>query len=156
MKCIICDSPEANSIEHIVPEALGNKRYLLEDGICKVCNNKFSKFENDAVSSGFLFVQRSNHAIPTKKGKNAKGRVNGVDAQGDTKFKKDILVVNVEEAEKVLFYKTESPMVEIRIQKTDGSEAAKSKMCLKIGIESLFKSQNRIYKKYDFKELKDF
>lgn len=45
-KCIFCgnDSSNSKSVEHIVPESLGNDKWILERGIvCDKCNNYFSR-----------------------------------------------------------------------------------------------------------------
>ena len=39
MKCIICKKEELESEEHIIPEALGNKK-LITKRVCAHCNNK--------------------------------------------------------------------------------------------------------------------
>lgn len=46
MLCFFCkeDATNSKSIEHIVPESLGNKKYILEKGIiCDKCNNYFAR-----------------------------------------------------------------------------------------------------------------
>ena len=45
MRCLFCkkDSDETKSIEHIVPESLGNKSFVLPLGyVCDKCNNYFA------------------------------------------------------------------------------------------------------------------
>ena len=39
MKCIICKEEKNESDEHIIPEALGNKK-LITKRVCKDCNNR--------------------------------------------------------------------------------------------------------------------
>jgi hypothetical protein len=46
MRCIFCKSSTSSSrsVEHIIPESLGNKRHVLPRGIvCDTCNNYFSR-----------------------------------------------------------------------------------------------------------------
>jgi len=46
MRCLFCKCPsdDATSVEHIVPESLGNRRHILPRGaICDRCNNYFSR-----------------------------------------------------------------------------------------------------------------
>lgn len=41
--CIFChkDSSNSKSIEHIIPESLGNKEHILPNGyVCDICNNR--------------------------------------------------------------------------------------------------------------------
>ena len=39
LKCIICRQEKEKSDEHIIPEALGNKK-LITQRVCEECNNK--------------------------------------------------------------------------------------------------------------------
>lgn len=46
MRCIFCKNPSSSSrsVEHVIPESLGNKRHVLPRGIvCDACNNYFSR-----------------------------------------------------------------------------------------------------------------
>ncbi|WP_432284235.1 HNH endonuclease [Aminobacter sp. BA135] len=46
MRCIFCKNPSSSSksVEHVIPESLGNKRHVLPRGIvCDGCNNYFSR-----------------------------------------------------------------------------------------------------------------
>lgn len=78
MKCIFCDNENnAKSVEHIVPESFGNTFYALPKGsVCDDCNNNFSKFEGKALTNTVFVVERARFGVVTKKGKNAKGKVN--------------------------------------------------------------------------------
>lgn len=77
MKCIFCKSDASNSksIEHIVPESLGNIEVTLDKGIvCDKCNNYFSrKVERPVLELEYFINLRSRHAIESKKGKVARG-----------------------------------------------------------------------------------
>ena len=52
-KCIICDREHSDeTVEHIVPNSLGNIHYVLRKGlVCGKCNNRFSRFEHHVVNS---------------------------------------------------------------------------------------------------------
>jgi hypothetical protein len=73
MKCIFCkeNSVNSTSIEHIIPESLGNKEAVLPKGIvCDSCNNYFSrKIEKKLLSTPFYKSLRSRYCIESKKGK---------------------------------------------------------------------------------------
>ena len=73
MRCIFCkkDSSDSVSIEHIIPESLGNKKSTLPKGaVCDSCNNYFaSKIEKHVLESGEFKHLRSNQVIKNKKGK---------------------------------------------------------------------------------------
>ncbi|MBO1223793.1 MAG: hypothetical protein JYX80_05155 [Candidatus Scalindua sediminis] len=73
MKCIFCKNPssESKSIEHIIPESLGNKSHSLPPGIvCDSCNNYFArKVERRVLESGYFQSLRFTQGIPSKKKK---------------------------------------------------------------------------------------
>lgn len=155
MQCIFCEtSVIQNSIEHIVPESLGNKSYILEIGaIFRDCNNLFSKFEDKALGKTMLAFERARLGIITKKGNPAKASSNGIKFVGDSIFTKNRITVfgiNEENIESI----NENGTINIRIKDFDKSEMATSKLLLKIGLEALYNSQRKIYKKYDFSDLK--
>src|SRR5689334_5994204 len=72
MNCIFCkqDSSSSKSIEHIIPESLGNKSHTLPKGtVCDSCNNYFAtKIEKELLSSGYYKSLRYRNGIPSKKG----------------------------------------------------------------------------------------
>ena len=71
MKCIFCkgDSSASKSIEHIIPESLGNIDHTLPPGVvCDSCNNYFSvKIEFQVVHAFRWF--RGTMNVPNKKGR---------------------------------------------------------------------------------------
>lgn len=71
MKCIFCknNSEKSKSIEHIIPESLGNKKALLDKGIvCDSCNNYFAiKIEKELLQTPFYKSLRSRYGIESKK-----------------------------------------------------------------------------------------
>ncbi|NQT57160.1 MAG: hypothetical protein HQ551_13135, partial [Desulfobacteraceae bacterium] len=73
MKCIFCkqDSNDCVSVEHILPESLGNIEVILAPGVvCDKCNNYFSReIEKPLLSSGIFRLLRNDKQIPSKKGK---------------------------------------------------------------------------------------
>lgn len=157
MTCIFCETEfTENSLEHIVPESLGNKSYILVSGnICRSCNNLFSKFEEKSLGKTMLAFERTRLGIITKKGNPAKGISNGIGFKGHPKFTKNRVTVsglNEENIESV----NEDGSINVRILDFDKSEMATSKLMLKIGLESLFNSQRKIYNKYDFTALKKY
>lgn len=73
MKCLFCKSvtnPFA-SVEHIIPQSIGNVDHILPKGIvCDLCNNYFSrKVENGFINSEALLDIRRRMNIPNKHGK---------------------------------------------------------------------------------------
>lgn len=73
MRCIFCknDSTHSVSVEHIVPESLGNTKTVLPKGtVCDSCNNYFAlKIEKFVLESDEFRHLRSNQIIKNKKGK---------------------------------------------------------------------------------------
>ncbi|HTB30802.1 MAG TPA: HNH endonuclease [Bacteroidia bacterium] len=71
MNCIFCKKTSANSksIEHILPESLGNKEHYLQKGIvCDDCNNYFaSKVEKPVLENPYFKSVRSRNFITSKK-----------------------------------------------------------------------------------------
>lgn len=73
MHCLFCKEPSgtSRSVEHVLPESLGNTTATLPPGVvCDKCNNYFARkveapFLNSAEISAFRFHQ----AIPNKKGR---------------------------------------------------------------------------------------
>lgn len=73
MRCIFCkiDSSDSKSVEHIIPESLGNKSYILSKGIvCDDCNNYFArKVEKKVLEKPYFKNIRYRNFITTKKGR---------------------------------------------------------------------------------------
>ena len=73
MRCLFCkeDSSNTKSIEHIVPESLGNKTFLLPVGyVCDKCNNYFArKVEKPFLEQLEMRLLRFQECIPNKKNK---------------------------------------------------------------------------------------
>lgn len=71
--CIFChkDSSLSKSVEHIIPESLGNKEHILPKGyVCDACNHYFSvKIESQLLAQPYFVSMRRRNDIRTKKGK---------------------------------------------------------------------------------------
>jgi len=78
MKCIFCkcDSSNSKSVEHIVPESLGNKSNFLPKGVvCDKCNNYFAlKIEKKVLEIKYFTQLRHRNGIESKKGKIPRGK----------------------------------------------------------------------------------
>lgn len=76
MNCIFChkDSSTSKSIEHIIPESLGNKSHVLPKGyVCDECNNYFArKIEKEVLETPYFVSSRFRNEILTKKNKHVK------------------------------------------------------------------------------------
>lgn len=79
MKCIFCglSSDNSASVEHIVPESLGNKSTILPKGVvCDNCNNYFAiKIENELLNYPYFRSVRQRNFIISKKGNFVSDRV---------------------------------------------------------------------------------
>lgn len=77
--CIFChnDSSTSKSVEHVIPESLGNKEHILPTGyVCDTCNNYFSiKIEKDLLAQPYFVSMRFRNEIITKKGKLVKEKM---------------------------------------------------------------------------------
>lgn len=73
MRCIFCkkDSSGSKSVEHIIPESLGNKNHTLARGVvCDGCNNYFAgKVEKKVLEKPYFKNVRYRNFITTKKGR---------------------------------------------------------------------------------------
>lgn len=71
MRCLFCkqDSSDAKSVEHIIPESLGNKTMILPRGyVCDKCNNYFAiKVEKPFMELLEIRQLRFQEMIPNKK-----------------------------------------------------------------------------------------
>lgn len=71
MRCIFCKQTEAvsNTVEHIIPESLGNKTHVLNNGlVCKKCNQYFSiKIEKKVLEKPYFISVRHRNFIESKK-----------------------------------------------------------------------------------------
>lgn len=72
-RCIFCktNSENSKSVEHIIPESLGNKEHTLPKGIvCDKCNNYFSiKIEKPLLEKPYFKNLRHRNIIESKKGR---------------------------------------------------------------------------------------
>ena len=63
--CIICLEPHSDeTVEHIVPRALGNIHYVLRKGlVCQRCNQRFSRYENSVLNSPLWLKRRKEYGL---------------------------------------------------------------------------------------------
>lgn len=108
MKCIFCkqDASESKSVEHIVPESLGNKNNVLPKGIvCDKCNNYFAlKVEKKVLETDFFKNLRHRNGIESKKGKIPKGKA----LIPKTKYEADVILHKKKEKPIEVILDTES------------------------------------------------
>ena len=109
MRCLFCkkESISAKSIEHIIPESLGNKTFILPRGyICDKCNNYFAReVEKPFLEHINMRLLRFHEAIPNKK--NRIPSISGVMGSTSVTLRKDIVngdIVTGVEMPPQLFY----------------------------------------------------
>lgn len=87
MNCIFCkkESDNDKSIEHIIPESLGNKDHILPKGIvCDKCNNFFArKVEKPLLESPYFILSRNEEFILNKKNRPARIKAFFRDEKGE-------------------------------------------------------------------------
>lgn len=79
MKCIFCSkiSGDSKTVEHIIPESLGNTEYILPKGVvCDKCNNYFAV----EVEKPFIELESINSIRFQQNIINKRGRTTSVDA----------------------------------------------------------------------------
>lgn len=73
MNCIFCkkDASGLKSVEHIIPESLGNEKFILEKGmVCDKCNNYIAvKIEQPLLEHPYFKQYRHELSIGNKRGK---------------------------------------------------------------------------------------
>lgn len=98
MDCIFCHSISDNSksIEHIIPESLGNKESTLWRGaVCDKCNNYFAiKIEKELLSQPYFISLRYRNFILTKKSRNVQDKVLFCHPSGVNQANTEICIVN--------------------------------------------------------------
>lgn len=157
MKCIFCGNPEnLKTIEHIVPESLGNKKYVLDSAkICGTCNNRFSKFEDKAISKTILGLERARLGVFTKKDKPSKGLVRGMEWTANISGERNLVTgkgINPDNIKPI-----DENKFEVRVPMYDkDTNVATSKLLLKIGLESIINSKPDIADKYVLSKAKKF
>ena len=78
--CIFCNkNGPFSSVEHVIPESLGNDIVILDKGwVCDECNNALSAFENSVLSKSILGIERCRLGVITKKKKPARSKTYGI------------------------------------------------------------------------------
>lgn len=73
MRCIFCKQPSdtSRSVEHVIPESLGNHTLVLAAGsVCDPCNNYFSrKVEAPFLNAPWIRMLRHEQGIASKRGR---------------------------------------------------------------------------------------
>src|SRR5215207_7189160 len=77
--CLYCltEDRKFSSVEHLVPEGLGNKEIVLPVGVvCDKCNNEvLSQLDTALIEFGPIALLRVKYGVPTKAGKMPKAQL---------------------------------------------------------------------------------
>ncbi|MBK8516104.1 MAG: hypothetical protein IPL55_07380 [Saprospiraceae bacterium] len=124
--------------------------------VCDASNNRMAEWEGKVLTTSVLQMERARFGLRTKKGKNAKGNACGLEIKGDENFKKYHVKVPGLNEDNVKSFDPKTKTFKISVKGFDNCEAAASRILLMLGLESLYKSQRKIFKKYDFIDAKDY
>lgn len=147
MNCLFCKqiSDDSVSVEHIIPESLGNKEHTLPRGIvCDKCNQYFAiKIEKKLLEQPYFKNVRHRARIESKK-----GRVpieNGIIISPELakveiifdKHDRTIVVMNDEEQARRIFSSPKGSLVIPAFDKPDDNNKVLSRFLAKVAVEAL-------------------
>lgn len=167
MRCIFCkkDSSSSRSVEHIIPESLGNKAHILPRGIvCDKCNNYFSlKIEKPLLELPYFRDLRFDEAIKNKKGNyipttgvllHPHGGPIRLDHDKNGKF---IVVINEDKVSKTFKSLNRGEIIRPNFDLPDKNNKFVSRFLGKVGLERIAKEIMTSQEKLDaFIEHEDF
>lgn len=143
MNCIFCKeiSDNSKSIEHIIPESLGNKTHILSKGIvCDKCNQYFAlKVEKKLLEQKYFTEVRHRNLIESKKRKipKSKGIIGGeVDILKTRDGRTEVVVENTKIFQGIMNGRIKHMIVPI-IQEPEPNNKIMSRFLAKVAIESL-------------------
>ncbi|MEG1577669.1 MAG: HNH endonuclease [Oscillospiraceae bacterium] len=120
MRCLFCkkDSAATKSIEHIIPESLGNSTYVLPIGyVCDKCNNYFAReVEKPFLERLDMQLLRFYEAVPNKKKKIP--RITGMIDLTPVTVRKDLIngkIVTGIDVSPDLFYEIENATAKMQL-----------------------------------------
>ncbi|MEL7124364.1 MAG: HNH endonuclease, partial [Bacteroidota bacterium] len=143
MKCIFCKkvSDNSKSVEHIIPESLGNKEHVLAPGVvCDKCNQYFAlKIEKSLLEKKYFMEVRHRNSIESKKRRipRSKGIMGGeVDILKMRDGRTEVVVENPEIFKGISEGKIKHMIVPI-VQEPEPNDKILSRFLAKVAIESL-------------------
>jgi hypothetical protein len=135
-KCIFCNNENRNdftSVEHIIPESMGNSIYFLEKGwVCKNCNTLFSLFEKMVQEKTIFGVQRCIDGVISKKGKPTKAKLCAIDFTSNPE-KPGTAYFEIRDKSAPITIKDDTFEMEFPVSDTNAKYT--SRLLLKIGLE---------------------
>ena len=143
MRCIFCkiNSINSKSVEHIIPESLGNKTHFLEKGIvCDNCNQYFAnKIEKKLHEKPYFKDVRHRNFVESKKGKipRSKGIIGGPVEIIKTKDWKTMIVVEDHKIISGIKSGAIKHMIIPKFDEPDMNDITVSRFLAKVAIETL-------------------
>jgi hypothetical protein len=136
-KCIFCGQTEKNkfsSVEHIVPESMGNSLLVLPQGwVCNECNNYLSLIEKEVQERSVLGIERCRFGVITKKGKPSKAKTGNLIWEAIPEVKNRIYLTVTQKSESAYYLDQDKATIEIPVH--DKSTRYILRLLLKIGLE---------------------
>jgi hypothetical protein len=147
MNCLFCrqNSDSSISVEHIIPESLGNKEHILPKGVvCDKCNQYFaSKIEKPLLEQSYFINARHRMQIESKKGRIPTERgliISPIKAAADIGFIKNFgAVINIkrEDAIEKIIKSKEGKMIIPIIKQPEEKNKILSRFLAKVALEAL-------------------
>lgn len=154
--CLFCREKKNpfRGIEHIIPESLGNRAYVLPRGVvCDRCNQYFSDLENYfcnyhlTAASKLLFLDETKKgrppSLPLERGQMRREK------SGKIRFQQPILEGKEKEQFSITFFKDEV-IIEASWPLPDADSAKISRFLAKCGIETLYFKKKELAYEGDF------
>ena len=151
MNCLFCkqNSDNSKSVEHIIPESLGNKEHILPKGfVCDNCNQYFaSKVEKPLLEQPYFRDVRHRARIESKKGRvpieNAiiiSPELVKAEIFFDQRENKTFFLIDDEMKAKRIFSSPKGAMIVPAFDKPENNNKILSRFLAKISIEGLLYS----------------
>ena len=155
-KCLFCGT-EAKSfkkLEHIIPESLGNKTYVLNTAVCDDCNKYFSNLENYFVHHHLASAIRLLSLSETKKGKPPMQPLEGGEIRKQKDGKLELTQSKVEsESFSITFFANDIVIKgTYNLPETDAKKI--SRILSKIGLETLFLKERDIAFSHEYNQIR--
>jgi hypothetical protein len=156
--CIFCKNESPfSSVEHIIPESLGNDIVILEKGwVCDKCNNVISSFEGRVLSKSILGIERCRLKVITKKKKPARSETHGITWFAEPDKSLNVLSVETDWANYPVLWNSDFSGGKIALPIHDETCEDIARLLLKIGVETtaVVKQSGHSEIKSDFSEAK--
>lgn len=135
--CIFCNgSGSFSSVEHIIPESLGNDLVILSKGwVCDTCNNAISSFESRVLSKSILGVERCRLGVITKKRKPARSETYGVTWFAEPDKSPNVVSAETDWANYPILWNADGSGGKLALPVHDETCEDIARLLLKIGVE---------------------